>query len=73
MFTVFISMLASLLKHPRTTTTNNPGVDYPTVDSDHVSKRTRLLGISDEVSYFFFNVFLFEKFQGCGILLVMLM
>lgn len=63
MFTVFISMLASLLKHPRTTTTNNPGVDYPTVDSDHVSKRTRLLGISDEVSYFFLMFFFLKNFK----------
>lgn len=49
-FTLFqISILVSLLKHPRTPPTNNPAVDYPSADSDHVSKRTRPIGISDEV------------------------
>ncbi|XP_010539522.1 PREDICTED: protein TOPLESS-like [Tarenaya hassleriana] len=37
------------LKHPRTPTTNS-SVDYPSGDSDHVSKRTRSMGISDEVN-----------------------
>ncbi|KAG9450248.1 hypothetical protein H6P81_010213 [Aristolochia fimbriata] len=41
---------AAILKHPRTPPTNNPAVDYPSADSDHVSKRTRPIGISDEVS-----------------------
>ncbi|XP_042494873.1 protein TOPLESS-like [Macadamia integrifolia] len=40
---------AAILKHPRTPPTNN-GVDYPSGDSDHVSKRTRPIGISDEVN-----------------------
>ena len=39
------------LKHPRTPPTN-PSVDYPSGDSDHVSKRTRPMGISDEVILF---------------------
>ncbi|OIW03867.1 hypothetical protein TanjilG_30143 [Lupinus angustifolius] len=37
------------LKHPRTPPTN-PSVDYPSGDSDHVSKRTRPMGLSDEVN-----------------------
>jgi len=36
------------LKHPRTPPTN-PSVDYPSGDSDHISKRTRPIGMSDEV------------------------
>lgn len=36
------------LKHPRTPPTN-PSADYPTGDSDHVSKRARPMGMSDEV------------------------
>ncbi|XP_073010395.1 protein TPR3 [Typha latifolia] len=40
---------AAILKHPRTPNTN-PAVDYPSADSDHVSKRTRPIGISDEVN-----------------------
>ncbi|OVA19348.1 WD40 repeat [Macleaya cordata] len=39
---------AVMLKHPRTPPTNNHSVDYPSGDSDHVSKRTRPL--SDEVN-----------------------
>ncbi|GJN08436.1 hypothetical protein PR202_ga26352 [Eleusine coracana subsp. coracana] len=41
---------AALLKHPRTPTTANPGMDYPSGDSDHVSKRTRPVGMSEEVN-----------------------
>ncbi|XP_024979277.1 topless-related protein 4-like isoform X1 [Cynara cardunculus var. scolymus] len=39
---------AALLKRPRTPPTNNPAVDYQTADSEHVLKRTRTFGISDE-------------------------
>ncbi|XP_058780462.1 topless-related protein 1-like isoform X1 [Vicia villosa] len=39
--------MPAALKHPRTPPTN-PSVDYPSGDSDHVSKRTRPLGMSDE-------------------------
>ncbi|RZC50495.1 hypothetical protein C5167_018929 [Papaver somniferum] len=39
---------AAMLKHPRTPPTNNHSIDYPSGDSDHVSKRTRPLVISDE-------------------------
>ncbi|XP_035839983.1 topless-related protein 4 isoform X1 [Helianthus annuus] len=38
----------ALLKRPRTPPTNNPAVDYQTADSEHVMKRTRTFGISDE-------------------------
>lgn len=37
------------LKHPRTPPSNN-ALDYPSADSEHVSKRTRPMGISDEVN-----------------------
>ncbi|KAK6153757.1 hypothetical protein DH2020_013396 [Rehmannia glutinosa] len=37
------------LKHPRTPPTN-PSLDFLSGDSDHVSKRTRTLGISDEAT-----------------------
>ncbi|KAF6158051.1 hypothetical protein GIB67_014845 [Kingdonia uniflora] len=40
---------AAMLKHPRAPPTNH-SVDYPSGDSDHVSKRTRPLGISDEIN-----------------------
>ncbi|XP_026660230.1 protein TPR3-like isoform X2 [Phoenix dactylifera] len=40
---------AAILKHPRTPT-NNLAADYPSADSDHVSKRTRPIGISHEVN-----------------------
>jgi len=39
------------LKHPRTPPTNL-SVDYPSGDSDHVAKRVRPMGISDEVVWF---------------------
>ncbi|GAV60959.1 WD40 domain-containing protein [Cephalotus follicularis] len=42
--------IPAALKHPRTPPTNNPSVDYPSGDSDHVAKRTRPMGISDEVN-----------------------
>ncbi|KAJ7956726.1 Topless-related protein [Quillaja saponaria] len=41
---------AAILKRPRTPPTNNPAIDYQTADSDHVLKRTRPFGISDEVN-----------------------
>ncbi|XP_021906564.1 protein TOPLESS [Carica papaya] len=41
--------IPAALKHPRTPPTN-PSVDYPSGDSDHVAKRTRPMGISDEVN-----------------------
>ncbi|KAI7754457.1 hypothetical protein M8C21_019013, partial [Ambrosia artemisiifolia] len=37
------------LKHPRTPPTN-PSLDFPSADSDHVSKRTRPMGLTDEVN-----------------------
>ncbi|XP_076911094.1 topless-related protein 4-like isoform X1 [Bidens hawaiensis] len=42
------SGITAMLKRPRTPPTNNPAVDYQTADSEHVLKRTRAFGISDE-------------------------
>ncbi|KAL6334754.1 hypothetical protein AAG906_021413 [Vitis piasezkii] len=41
--------IPAALKHPRTPPTN-PSVDYPSGDSEHVAKRGRPMGISDEVN-----------------------
>ncbi|AAF27128.1 unknown protein; 52184-57536 [Arabidopsis thaliana] len=41
--------IQAALKHPRTPPSNS-AVDYPSGDSDHVSKRTRPMGISDEAA-----------------------
>lgn len=41
---------AAILKRPRTPPTNNPAIDYQTADSDHVMKRSRPFGITDEVN-----------------------
>ncbi|KAJ9688694.1 hypothetical protein PVL29_014377 [Vitis rotundifolia] len=41
---------AAILKRPRTPPTNNPAMDYQTADSEHVLKRPRPFGISDEVN-----------------------
>ncbi|KAL4338299.1 hypothetical protein AHAS_Ahas12G0196300 [Arachis hypogaea] len=41
--------IPAALKDPRTPPTN-PSVDYPSGDSNHVSKRTRPMGMSDEVN-----------------------
>ncbi|KAI5337505.1 PREDICTED: topless-related [Prunus dulcis] len=41
--------ITAALKHPRTPPTN-PSVEYPSGDSDHVSKRTRPMGLSSEVN-----------------------
>ncbi|XP_062078108.1 topless-related protein 4-like isoform X2 [Humulus lupulus] len=40
---------AAILKRPRTPT-NNPAMDYQTADSEHVLKRSRPFGISDEAN-----------------------
>ena len=40
---------AAILKRPRTPPANNPGIDYQTADSEHVLKRPRPFGLSDEV------------------------
>ncbi|KVH99119.1 CTLH, C-terminal LisH motif-containing protein [Cynara cardunculus var. scolymus] len=39
--------IPAALKHPRTP--NNPSLDFPSGDSDHLSKRTRSMGLTDEV------------------------
>lgn len=41
--------IPAALKHPRTPPTN-PSVEYPSADSDHVSKRPKPMGMSDEVN-----------------------
>ncbi|KAG7998115.1 hypothetical protein I3843_01G242700 [Carya illinoinensis] len=41
--------IPAALKHPRTPPTN-PSLDYPSGESDHVSKRARPMGITDEVN-----------------------
>ncbi|KVI11648.1 hypothetical protein Ccrd_009937 [Cynara cardunculus var. scolymus] len=51
----FPSHMAALLKRPRTPT-NNPAVDYQNADSEHVFKRTRAFGISDEVNHMPVNI-----------------
>lgn len=51
-------MVAAILKRPRTPPTNNPSMDYQTADSEHVLKRSRPFGLSDEVVPF--DVSLYE-------------
>ncbi|KAI3703249.1 hypothetical protein L1987_73184 [Smallanthus sonchifolius] len=41
------SVSMATLKHPRTQ--RNPSFDYPFADSDHMSKRARLMEITDEI------------------------
>ncbi|MFS7940504.1 putative transcription factor WD40-like family [Helianthus anomalus] len=41
--------IPAALKHPRTPPTN-PSLDFPSADSEHVSKRTRPMGLTDEVN-----------------------
>lgn len=43
------SDMAAMLKRGRTPPTNNPALEFRTADSEHVFKRTRAFGISDEV------------------------
>ncbi|KAM7480337.1 hypothetical protein LguiA_028550 [Lonicera macranthoides] len=47
---------ASMLKRPRTPPSNNPAMDYQTADSEHVMKRTRPFGISEEANDLSVNV-----------------
>lgn len=42
-------MIGAILKRPRTPPTNNPVMDYQTADSEHVLKRSRPFGVTDEV------------------------
>ncbi|XAR53253.1 hypothetical protein NMG60_11021726 [Bertholletia excelsa] len=44
------SNAGAILKRPRTPPTNNAAVDYQTADSEHVLKRSRPFGMSDEVN-----------------------
>ncbi|XP_016493199.2 topless-related protein 4 isoform X2 [Nicotiana tabacum] len=46
---------AAMLKRPRTPT-NNPTVDYQTADSEHMLKRSRPFGVSDEVNNMPINI-----------------
>ncbi|XP_022946241.1 topless-related protein 4-like isoform X1 [Cucurbita moschata] len=41
---------AAILKRPRTPPANNPTMDYQTADSEHVLKRARPFGLSEEVN-----------------------
>ncbi|KAK9947528.1 hypothetical protein M0R45_003148 [Rubus argutus] len=40
----------AILKRPRTPPTNNPAMDYQTADSEHVLKRSRPFGVTDEAN-----------------------
>ncbi|XP_052199357.1 topless-related protein 4-like isoform X2 [Diospyros lotus] len=40
----------AIIKRPRTPPTNNAAMDYQTADSEHVLKRSRPFGMSDEVN-----------------------
>ena len=44
-----VCLIASMLKHSRTPSTANPSIEYPSGDSDHLSKRPRPVGLSEEV------------------------
>ena len=46
----FHIVIVSLVKRPRTPP-NNPTLDYQTADSEHVLKRPRPFGISEEVHH----------------------
>ena len=62
-----VRLVASMLKHPRTPSTANPSMDYPSGDSDHMSKRPRPVGLSEEV----LAISLFSKtYHHYGILAV---
>lgn len=50
-FMYLLIIIAAILKRPRTPPTNNPALDYQTADSEHVLKRSRPFGISDEVHF----------------------
>lgn len=43
------SVIASILKRPRTPSANNLAMDYQTADSEHAFKRARPFGVSEEV------------------------
>ncbi|KAG7021233.1 Topless-related protein 4 [Cucurbita argyrosperma subsp. argyrosperma] len=47
---------AAILKRPRTPPTNNPTMDYQTADSEHVLKRARPFGLSEEVNNLSVNI-----------------
>ncbi|XP_057459402.1 topless-related protein 4-like isoform X2 [Actinidia eriantha] len=48
---------ASMLKRPRTPPTNNLAMDYQTADSEHVVKRSRPFGLSDDANNLPVNIF----------------
>lgn len=43
-------LVAALLKRPMTPPNSNPTMDYHTADSEHVTKRPRPMGVSEEVA-----------------------
>ncbi|KAJ4708228.1 Topless-related protein [Melia azedarach] len=47
---------AAIIKRPRTPPTNNAAMDYQTADSEHVLKRSRPFGLSDEVNNLSVNI-----------------
>lgn len=54
-----------MLKHPRTPPASNAALDYQTADSEHVLKRPRPFGMSEEVHNTPFTLSLFS-FCVCG-------
>lgn len=56
---VFVHSVAAILKRPRSPPTNN-AVDYQTADSEHVLKRSRPFGMSDEVRHNSLSAFLMD-------------
>lgn len=77
--TVSLPCIAAL-KHPRTPP-SNPSVDFPSGDSEHVAKRARPMGITDEVVRFgllltqlcnyitgpFFQLLILQLFSPCSV------
>lgn len=54
-----MKFVAAILKRPRTPPTNNPTMDYQTADSEHVLKRSRPFGLSEEVLITSFLYFMY--------------
>ncbi|GAA0148029.1 hypothetical protein LIER_07579 [Lithospermum erythrorhizon] len=48
--------MQTMLKRPRTPTTNNPGLDFQPVDPEHVLKRSRPFGIPEEANNLPINI-----------------
>lgn len=61
-----------MLKHPRTPPASNAALDYQTADSEHVLKRPRPFGMSEEVHNMPFKRSLFFLCVGGGIAILLL-